>query len=63
MAARRPNLASHVVLIPEYIEPYCGGTAYRDVVTRDPRVSDREREKERKRKKQKNKTRRDRKKR
>jgi hypothetical protein len=43
MAARRPNLASHVVLIPEYIEPYCGGTAYRDVVTRDPRVSDRER--------------------
>lgn len=52
MAARRPNLASHVVLIPEYIEPYCGGTAYRDVVTRDPRVSDREREKEKKTKKQ-----------
>lgn len=60
MAARRPNLASHVVLIPKYIEPYCGGTAYRDVVTRDPRVSDRERE----RKKPKKKTRRrDRKKR
>ena len=40
--------AWHVVLIPENIEPYCGGTAYRDVVTRDPRVSDRERERKKK---------------